>query len=192
MPPHPASCYEASNAQRHWVENEFRTLDLGDPRRVRRLKRIAFDLLAQPGASIPRASGDWAGAKGARNRQPAGQKESRKWLQSATASAPPVAAPWSVAVPRRPGQKAPTATLAIRCTQVRFAPPAHQAKYRGQTGAITAVRRSSERWQIELWRGLQRLHDISLAGQIFTKAPNVVGNAWIWTRTSENCGRAEG
>ena len=177
MPPHPASCHEASNAQRHWVENEFRTLDLGDPRRVRRWKRIAFDLLAQPGASIPRASGDWAGAKGARNRQSAGQKESRKWLQSATASAQAATAPWSVAVLRRPGQKAPTATLAIRCTQVRFAPPAHQAKYRGQTGAITAVRRSSERWQIVRGRGLQRLHDISLAGQIFTKAPNVGGNA---------------
>ena len=85
------------------------------------------------GASIPRASGDWAGAKGARNRQPAGQKESRKWLQSAPASAPAATAPWSVVILRRPGQKATTATLAIRCTQVRFAPPAHQAKYRGQT-----------------------------------------------------------
>ena len=327
-----------------------------------------------------------AGAKGARNRQPAAQKESRKWLQSATASAQaaaalagtlvinigdreadsyelflqhralraqgggshellircqhdrqlthdhdglfshlqkqPVAAHWSVEVPRRPGQKARTATLAIRFTRVRFAPPAHQAKYRGQTeeitlwavsaqeenpapgraaicwrllstqpvtdaaAAITAVRRSSQRWQIELfhkilksgcrieerqfesagrigrclvldviiaarilalsragrdaagaatpashwlaehewkalwchthrsatppdqppatgeavrwiarlggflgrkhdghpgmivlWRGLQRLHDISLAWQIFSKAQNVVGNA---------------
>jgi hypothetical protein len=30
---------------------------------------------------------------------------------------------------------------------------------------------------IALWRGLQRLHDISLAWQIFTQAQNVVGNA---------------
>ena len=30
---------------------------------------------------------------------------------------------------------------------------------------------------IVLWRGLQRLHDISLAWQIFSKAQNVVGNA---------------
>ena len=192
-----------------------------------------------------------AGAKGARNRKPAEQKESRKWMQSATASAQaaaalagtlvihigdreadsyelflhhrelraqgggshellircqhdrqlthdhdrlfshlqkqPVAAHWSVEVPRRPGQKARTATLAIRFTQVRFAPPAHQVKYRGQSeaiplwavsaqeenpapgreaicwrllstqpvadaaAAITAVRRYSQRWQIELF-----------------------------------------
>ena len=353
MPTHPASCHDDCPSPIHWVENEFRTLDLGDPRRVRRLKQIAADLHAQPGASIPRASGDWAGAKaayrlldneavdpeavlaahrqaalerargqavvlavqdttslnfsthrntrglgpisnnadktiglllhstlllredgqalgmldalvlardpaqfkagakGARNRQPAQQKESRKWLQSATASAQaasvlagtlvinigdreadsyelflhhrelraqgggshellmrcqhdrqlthdhdglffhlqkqPVAAHWRVEVPRRPGQKARLATLAIRFTQVRFAPPAHQVKYRGQSeeitlwaisaqeenpapgreaicwrllstqpvrdaaGAITAVRRYSRRWQIELF-----------------------------------------
>lgn len=353
MPTHPDSSHDDSHAQRHWVENEFRTLDLGDPRRVRRLKKIAADLHAQPGASIPRASGDWAGskaayrlfdnealdpaavlaahrqaalerargqavvlavqdttslnfsthrhtrglgpisnnadktiglllhttlllredgqalgvldalvlardpaqfkagAKGARNRKPAGQKESRKWLQSATASTQaaaalagtlvinigdregdsyelflhhrglraqgagshellircqhdrqlthdhdglfshlqkqPVTAHWSVEVPRRPGQKARIATLAIRFTQVRFAPPAHQVKYHGQseeitlwalsaqeenpppgceaicwrllstqpvaggTAAIAQVRRYSQRWQIELF-----------------------------------------
>ena len=353
MPTHPASCHDDSDSQLHWVENEFSTLDLGDPRRERRLKKIAADLHAQPGASIPKASGDWtgakaayrlfdnealdpaavlaahrdaalgrargqavvlavqdttslnlsthrhtrglgpignnadktiglllhttlllredgqalgvldalvlardpaqfkAGAKGARNRKPAEQKESRKWMQSATAGAQaaaalagtllinigdreadsyelflhhrelraqgggthelllrcqhdrrlthdhdglfshlqkqPVAAHWSVEVPRRPGQKARAATLAIRFTQVRFAPPAHQVKYRGQSeaitlwavsaqeenpvagrepihwrllstapvadaaGAITAVRRYSRRWQIELF-----------------------------------------
>jgi hypothetical protein len=99
----------------------------------------------------------------------------------------PVAAHRSVEVPRRPGQKARTATLAIRFTQVCFAPPAHQAKYRRQTeeitlwavsaqeenpapgreairwrllstqpvtdaaAAIAAVRRYSQRWQIELF-----------------------------------------
>lgn len=49
--------------------------------------------------------------------------------------------PWpragDVKVPRRPGQKARVATLAIRFTQVRFAPPAHQFKYRGQSEEIT-------------------------------------------------------
>jgi hypothetical protein len=47
------------------VENELKTLDLGDTRRTRRLKKIAADWLAQPGASIPRASWDWAGSKAA-------------------------------------------------------------------------------------------------------------------------------
>lgn len=65
MPTHPDSAHEDSNSKRHWVENEFKTLDLGDPRRERRLKKIAADLHAQPGASIQRASGDWAGAKAA-------------------------------------------------------------------------------------------------------------------------------
>ena len=303
MPTHPASSADDSNTPRHWVEEEFKTLDLGDPRRVRRLKEIAADLHAQPGASLPRACGDWAGTKaayrlfeneacdpaavlaahrdaalerargeavvlavqdttslnfsthpqtrglgpisnnaektiglllhttlllredgqalgvldaqvwardpaafkagpkGARNRKPAQEKESRKWLASATASAQaaealagthvinigdreadsyelflhhrqrraqgagshellircqhdrqmphdhdrlfshlqkqPVAARWSVQVPRRPGQKARVATLAIRFVEVRFAPPAHQVKYRGQSEAIT-------------------------------------------------------
>src|SRR5437667_101916 len=87
MPTHPASVHDDSPSSSHWVENEFKTPDLGDPRRDRRLKQIAADLHAQPGASLPRACGDWAGAKAARDRQPAEQKESRKWLQSARASA---------------------------------------------------------------------------------------------------------
>ena len=65
MPTHPCSFHEGHLAQTHWVENEFKTLDLGDPRRVRRLKLIVADLLAQPGASIPKASGHWAGSKAA-------------------------------------------------------------------------------------------------------------------------------
>ena len=142
-----------------------------------------------------------AGAKGARNRQPAQQKESRRWLQTVAAGwqaaaalegslspsigdreaegyelfldhqqrraqstarhelfmrcqhdralahaedtlfsslqKQPMAAQWSVAVPRRPGHKARTATLAIRFVQVRFAPPAHPIKYHGQSEANT-------------------------------------------------------
>jgi len=63
MPTHPASSHDNSQAPRRWAQNEFKTLDLGDPRRVRRLKQIAADMLAQPGASIPKASGGWAGTK---------------------------------------------------------------------------------------------------------------------------------
>ena len=130
MPPHPASCHEASNAQRHWVENEFRTLDLGDPRRVRRWKRIAFDLLAQPGASIPRASGDWAGAKGARNRQSAGQKESRKWLQSATASAQAATALEGTLVSNLGDREGDSAhELLIRCQHARQRPHDHDGLF---------------------------------------------------------------
>ena len=356
MPTHPASDHDDSKTPRHWAENEFKTLDLGDPRRARRLKKIAADLLAQPGASIPKASGGWAGAKaayrlldneacepatvlaahrdatlerargqavllavqdttslnlsthphtrglgpignnahktiglllhstlllrengdalgvldalvlardpaqfkagakGARNRRSAQEKESRKWHQSAAASAraaevlkgsliisigdreadsyelflehqqrraaqpagaarhellmrcqhdrglthdagglffhlqkQPVAARREIPVPRRPGHKARTATLTIRFAPVRFGPPAHQAKYRGQSeeialwaviaqeenppagceaicwrllstlpvedaaGAILAVQRYSQRWQIEVF-----------------------------------------
>src|SRR5258708_4744862 len=65
MPTHPASVHADSHSPSQWVENEFKTLDLGDPRRDRRLKKIAADLHAQPGASLPRACGDWAGAKAA-------------------------------------------------------------------------------------------------------------------------------
>ena len=353
MPTHLDASPKARRSHILWAQHEFKTLNLGDPRRGRRLKKLAADLLAQPGASIPKASGDWAaskaayrffdndavapadvlaahrdavlgrahgqpvvlavqdtttlnfsthrhtrglgpisnnadktiglhlhstlllredgqalgvldtlvfardpaqfkaGAKGARNRKPAAEKESRKWMQSAAASAraagelegtlvinigdregdsyelflqhreerkqgggshellircqhdrrlthdhdglfshlkkQPIAAHWSVEVPRRPGQKKRTATLAIRYARVEFAPPAHQAKYRKQSetitlwavsaqeenpaessgpicwrllstapiaevaAAITAVKRYSLRWQIELF-----------------------------------------
>ena len=65
MPTHPASSHDDSHTPRRWAQNEFKTLGLGDPRRVRRLKQIAADMLAQPGASIPKASGGWAAAKAA-------------------------------------------------------------------------------------------------------------------------------
>jgi len=42
----------------------------------------------------------------------------------------------SVTVPRRPGHKTRTVTLAIRFAAVRFGPPAHQIKYRGQSEEI--------------------------------------------------------
>jgi len=65
MPTHPAPVHNDSHAHRLGAQNEFKTHDLRDPRRDRRLKMIAADWLAQPGASIPKASGGWAGAKAA-------------------------------------------------------------------------------------------------------------------------------
>jgi len=65
MPTHPAPVHNDCHTPRRWAQNEFKTLDLGDPRRDRRLKKIAADWLAQPGASIPKANGGWAGAKAA-------------------------------------------------------------------------------------------------------------------------------
>lgn len=46
-------------------EEELRTLRLPDARLTRRVKKIYLQLEAQPGASLPKATGDWAGAKGA-------------------------------------------------------------------------------------------------------------------------------
>ena len=48
-----------------WVTDELRYLDLGDPRRARRLERIVSDLAAHPSASLSQASGDWAATKAA-------------------------------------------------------------------------------------------------------------------------------
>jgi hypothetical protein len=46
-----------------WVEKEMATLRLGDRRREKRVKKILADFGAQPEASIPRASGNWAATK---------------------------------------------------------------------------------------------------------------------------------
>jgi hypothetical protein len=48
-----------------WVETEMATLDLGDPRRHARVKRMIVRFSEKPGASIPRASGSAADTKGA-------------------------------------------------------------------------------------------------------------------------------
>ena len=48
-----------------WIENEMETLDLGDPRRKERVKRMIEQFSLNPGASIPKASGSWADTKGA-------------------------------------------------------------------------------------------------------------------------------
>ena len=47
------------------VEREYRTLDLGDARRVERAKRVTASLLQAPEASIPRACGSPGETKGA-------------------------------------------------------------------------------------------------------------------------------
>ena len=48
-----------------WAAEELRFADLGDIRRNRRLMKIVEDLAAQPNASVPEASGDWAATKAA-------------------------------------------------------------------------------------------------------------------------------
>lgn len=48
-----------------WVAEELKHADLGDARRNRRLVKIVSDLAAQPNASVPQASGNWAATQGA-------------------------------------------------------------------------------------------------------------------------------
>ena len=58
------SCAKQTNHQSHqWAETEFATLAIKDSRRVRRLKIMAADLHAHPGASVPEASGTWSYSK---------------------------------------------------------------------------------------------------------------------------------
>lgn len=49
----------------NWAEEELKHIDLGDRRRNQRLIKMVSDLAAQPNASVPQASGDWAGTQGA-------------------------------------------------------------------------------------------------------------------------------
>ena len=51
--------------ERQWVEKELGSMDLGDERLDRRLKKMLGDLGAQPGASIPKASEKRGAAKAA-------------------------------------------------------------------------------------------------------------------------------
>lgn len=48
-----------------WAATEFESLDLGDPRRKRRLITLAEDFSAKPTASIPQTCGDWADTQAA-------------------------------------------------------------------------------------------------------------------------------
>jgi len=48
-----------------WAESEFETLDLGDPRRKKRLISLIEDFSAKPTASIPQACGDWGDTQAA-------------------------------------------------------------------------------------------------------------------------------
>ncbi len=47
-----------------WAKNEFATLAVKDSRRVKRWCKMAADIHALPGASIPQACGNWAASKG--------------------------------------------------------------------------------------------------------------------------------
>lgn len=48
-----------------WAASELQFADLGDIRRNKRLIRLVEDLAAQPNASVPQASGDWAATQAA-------------------------------------------------------------------------------------------------------------------------------
>lgn len=47
-----------------WVAEELGTVQLGDPRRAKRLMAVVEALAAHPGASVPEAWGSWAATKG--------------------------------------------------------------------------------------------------------------------------------
>lgn len=66
MPKHPKSSNNTITkfgSDREWVETELQTLRLGDKRLDNRVKKILGDFGSQPGASIPRASGNWGATK---------------------------------------------------------------------------------------------------------------------------------
>jgi len=50
-------------------------------------------------------------------------------------------------------------------------------RWRPRLGGFLGRKHDGEPGMIVLWRGLQRLHDIATAWEIFTQARKVVGNA---------------
>ena len=48
-----------------WAQNEFAFAELGDPRRSKRLVKIATQLADHPGGTLPQAFEDWAELKAA-------------------------------------------------------------------------------------------------------------------------------
>jgi hypothetical protein len=235
MPTHPDASDNDSGSQTQWVEDEFRTLDLGDPRRERRLKKIAADLLAQPGVSIPRSSGDWAGAKAA----------DRLFDNAALEPAAVLGAHRQAVLGRARGL---AVVLAVQDnTSLNFSTHRHtrglgpirnhadktiglllhttlllredgqalgvldalvlardpaqfKAGAKGARNRKPAGQNESRKWMqsaaagrkhdghpgmIALWRGLQRLHDITTAWQIFTQARML----WVMVSPLALCGR---
>jgi hypothetical protein len=70
MPKHPkqnrpSATLPLNAVEPPWAEEEFKTLDLGDPRREKRVRQMAGDFFANMGRTIPQASAGWAGAKAA-------------------------------------------------------------------------------------------------------------------------------
>lgn len=65
MPKRPQNPNREELGQRQWVEEELGSLDLGDERLDRRVKKLLGDMGSQPGASLPKASGSASGTKGA-------------------------------------------------------------------------------------------------------------------------------
>ncbi len=52
-------------SQTGWAQEEFAACTLKDPRQIKRLGKIAEDMMNQPQASLHAASGDWAASKAA-------------------------------------------------------------------------------------------------------------------------------
>ena len=50
---------------KEWAASELKYANLGDRRLVKRLVKIVSDLAAQPNASVPQASGNWASTQAA-------------------------------------------------------------------------------------------------------------------------------
>lgn len=65
MPKRKKNLKKEALKDRQWVEGEFGSLELSDERLERRVKKMLGDMGAQPGASLPQASGDWGATKGA-------------------------------------------------------------------------------------------------------------------------------
>lgn len=65
MPKRPKNPKQEVFKDRAWVEEELGSMRLGDERLDQRVKKVLGDMGAQPGASLPKASGNWSATKGA-------------------------------------------------------------------------------------------------------------------------------
>jgi len=148
------------------------------------LKKIAADWLAQPGASIPKAAGDWAGAKAV----------CRFFDNDASEPAAVLAAHRQAVIERARGTRSGAAPAsewladaewkALWCHKHRSAtapaepPSTHQVvRWIAALGGCLGRKHDGEPGMIVLWRGLQRVHDIAAAWQPFNEARKVVGIA---------------
>ena len=174
MPTHPSARHENRNSQRHWVEDEFRTLDLGDPRRERRLKTQPLADAAAAITAVRRYSQRWQIELFHKILKSGCRIEERQFESAARIRRclvlDVIIAARILAMSRAGRDEAGAATpashwLAEHEWKALWSHTHRSATPPGHPGMIV------------LWRGLQRLHDISTAWQIFTHAHKVAGNA---------------